>query len=346
MGPYAVDMMKEHLTKITQGQDLSADEMATVMRGLMEGSFSDVQIAGFLVALAIKGVSSEELASAVTVMKLLSPPLTVATDDFVDIVSTGGSIFHSFNISTTAMFIASGAGVRVAKHGNRSFSSPCGSSEVLEHLGMNLQLSPLHISRLLDELGVCFMYGPFHHPAMKFAMPSRRGLGIRTIFNLLEPMVNPAGAKRQVIGTFSVDCQELMAESFSRLGQGEIMLVHGEDGMDEITTTGLTHVIEVRGSKMRSYTLSPEEFGIQRAQLSDVQGGDVTANARILHGVLKGEKGPCRDIALLNGAAAIYMAGKAGDMHQAFRMAQESVDSGNAYAKLTGLIENSTKCTL
>jgi anthranilate phosphoribosyltransferase len=336
--------MKPYLSKLVQGQNLSAEEMVYVMRHLMQGSYSDIQIAGFLVALAIKGETAEELASAVKVMRLLCPAIEVASNDFVDIVSTGGSIIRSFNISTTAMFIASGAGANVAKHGTRGFCSPYGSSEVLEFLGINIHLTGQQISQMLHDKGICFMYGPLLHPAMKFAMPSRRGLGIRTIFNLLEPMANPAGAKKQVIGTFSRPSQKLMAEAFQRLGDSYVMLVHGADGMDEITTTAETHVIEVRNGQQRSYTLCPEEFGIQRARLADLEGGDLPSHAKILREVLKGAKGPCRDIALLNGAAAIYMAGCASDLHQAHKMAVESVDSGRALGKLQDLIEQTAKC--
>lgn len=331
--------MKDYLNQIMNRQELSKEEMTIIMENLMLGKYSDIQIAGLLVGLAIKSISPEELATASSVMRKNCKRVNLGAEDFVDIVSTGGSIVDTFNISTAAMFITAGAGVPVAKHGNRSVNAASGSNDVLETLGLNIHLQPEEIAEVMQKIDVCYLFGPILHPVMKFALPSRRGLGIRTIFNLLEPMVNPAGAKRQLIGVYSRNALELMAKAFTLLDDAHIMLVYGHDGMDEITTQCETSVIEVHGSTMRRYTISPEQFGIKRAYLEDLKAGDLADRAEIVRGILSGKRGPKREIALLNAAAAIYISGRAKDLPEGLRMAMQSIDCGRAKQKLESIVE-------
>lgn len=329
--------MKDYLRQIVEQEDLSREDMAIVMENLMLGQYSDIQVAGFLVGLAIKAATPEELASATEVMRKSCKKVDLGTSDFVDVGSTGGAVTDTFNISTAAMFVAAGAGVPVAKHGNRSIRAECGSNDVLEALGVNVHMQPDEVAAVMKELGVCYMFGSILHPIMKFATPTRRGLGIRTLFNLLEPLANPAGAKRQLIGVFSKESMELMAKALAILGDSHVMLVHGEDGMDEITTVGKTDVIEVRGKEIKHYTIQPDDFGIPRASGEQLRGGSLDERARILTQVLKGEPGPQLDIVLLNGAATIYIAGHAKSIAEGLEMARESVSSGKAWEKLEAL---------
>jgi anthranilate phosphoribosyltransferase len=331
--------MNDYLNQVMNRQELSKNEMTIVMENLILGKYSDIQIAGFLVALAIKSTSAQELATASLVMRKNCKKVDLGSEDFVDIVSTGGSGVNTFNVSTAAMFITAGAGVPVAKHGNRSVNAASGSNDVLEMLGLNIHLQPEEIAEIMQKIGICYLFGPLLHPVMKFALPTRRGLGIRTIFNLLEPMVNPAGAKRQLIGVYSREALELMAKAFSLLDDAHVMLVYGHDGMDEITTQCETSVIEVKGSVLKRYTISPEQFGIKRASLEDLRAGDLNDRAEIVRGILAGTRGPKRDLALLNAAAAIYISGRAKDMPEGLRMAMQSIDSGRAKQKMDSLIE-------
>lgn len=330
--------MKQVLQKLVQKENLSSREMTALMERLMQGAYSDVQIAGFLVALHIKGVTPEELAAAVAVMRTHVKHLNMGTEEFVDVVSTGGSVVNAFNISTTAMFIAAGASVPMAKHGNRSINPTCGSNDVLEELGVDIHLEPSVMGEILREISVCYLFGPILHPAMKFAMPSRRSLGLHTIFNMLEPMTNPAGAKKQLIGVYSKQAQEVMAKAFALLGDSSVMLVHGSDGMDEITTTGSTHVIEVHGTELRRYEIHPDQFGIPVASLADLEVSSSEQRARFVLEILKGQKGPRSDVALMNAAACIYISGRSTTLQEGLELARESVSSGRAYQKLKDLI--------
>ena len=331
--------MKEYLKNIMSGHDLNEEDMAIVMENLMLGKYSDIQIAGFLVALAIKSTSPGELATAASVMRKNCKRVDVGTEDFVDVVSTGGSPSSAFNVSTAAMFVAAGAGVPVAKHGNRSVKAGCGSNDVLEMLGVNVHLQPEEVAEIMEKIGICYLFGPVLHPVMKFAMPTRRGLGIQTLFNLLQPMANPAGAKRQLVGTFSKDCLGLMAKAFIQLGDSDVMLVHGKDGMDEITTTDETEVVEVRQGELRCYSITPEQFGIKRATKEQLQVVGLQDRVQALRDILDGCPGPRRDIALLNGAATIYISGRASDLEEGLERARESIDSGKARQKLNALID-------
>lgn len=329
--------MKTFLKKVMNRENLSVEEITSLMDNLVLGHYSDIQIAGFLVALEMKGVTVQELTAAARVMRKSVKPIFESNDEFIDIMSTGGSAAKPFNVSTTAMFIAAGAGASVAKHTQRSVHSHCGSSDVLEALGVNVNVPIEKVPLLIEKIGLGFCFSPSIHPSMKFLAPSRRSLGVRTIFDLLAPMSNPAKAKRQVIGVYSKEALHLMAESFVKLGDAHVMLVHGSDGMDEITTTADTQVIEVHGKEMISYTILPEDFKLKRAQLSELIGKDPVSNAQIICDILDGKKGPKTDIALVNSAAVIYLSGKSKNLQDGFAMAKESVQSGKAKKKLEEL---------
>jgi len=262
----------------------------------------------------------------------------LAESSLVDTSGTGGDASGTFNISTATAFVTAGAGVRVAKHGNRSISSKCGSADVIEALGINIQLSPERSAQCLREVGLCFLYAPNLHPAMKQVQGVRRELRMRTMFNLLGPLTNPAGASGQVVGVYSLDLVEKLAEALSMLGLHRALVVHGLDGLDEITITGKTRVAEAREGLVRSYEVEPEEFGLTRATLQEISGGDAQDNAAIIRAILHGEKSPRRDVVLLNAAAALVAAGRADHIGEAVPLAAKSVDSGAAAGKLEGLV--------
>jgi anthranilate phosphoribosyltransferase len=263
----------------------------------------------------------------------------LAEESLVDTSGTGGDASGTFNISTATAFVTAGAGVRVAKHGNRSISSKCGSADVTEALGINIQLSPERSAQCLREVGICFLYAPNLHPAMKQVQTVRRELRMRTMFNLLGPLTNPARASGQVVGVYSLDLVEKLAEALSMLGLHRALVVHGLDGLDEITITGRTRIAEARDGTVRSYEVEPEEFGLARATLQDIAGGDATENAAIIRAILSGEKSPRRDVVLLNSSAALVAAGRADHILQAVPLAAQSIDSGAAGEKLQRLVE-------
>jgi anthranilate phosphoribosyltransferase len=330
-------------------ESLSRDDARTVMSEVLTGQCTDSQIAALLVALHMKGETVEEIvgfaeairAAAVSLPAPKNAALDVSDterDALVDTCGTGGDASGTFNISTATAIVAAGAGVRVAKHGNRSMSSKCGSADVMEALGVNINLPPERVSACLEEVGIAFLFAPAMHSAMKHVQTARRELRLRTVFNLLGPLTNPARASAQVVGVYSADLVEKLAEALSMLGLRRALVVHGLDGLDEITITGPTRIAEVRDGNVHSYEVTPEEFGLVRAPIESILGGDAAANAAIIREVLAGEKGPRRDIVLLNAAAALLAAGRADHLAQTLPLAQQSIDSGAAAAKLEALI--------
>ena len=335
--------MQEAIAKVIEGDDLRRDEMADAMNQIMSGEATDAQIGAFLIALRLKGESVDEIAGAAAVMREKATPIATKHDVIVDTCGTGGDHSGTFNISTTAAFIAAGAGLCVAKHGNRAATSQSGSADVLMALGVNIEASPETASRCLDEVGIGFLFAPALHGAMKYAIGPRREIGVRTLFNALGPLTNPAGANRQVIGVYSAALTETLAGVLATLGTERAYVVHGSDGLDEMTLTGPTKVSELKDGAVSTYRISPGDFGLGEARADALKGGDADANAAITLSVLKGAEGPARDIALLNAAAAIVAGDKARDLREGIQVAAEVVDSGRALAKLEALIAASNR---
>ncbi len=291
----------EAIRQVTSGANLAVNEARDVFNDIMSGSATDAQIAAFIVALRMKGETADEITAAATVMREKATHV-LASDErhVVDTCGTGGDGAHTFNISTAAAFVAAGAGATVAKHGNRSVSSKCGSADVLEALGVNIGADPAIMKQCLDEIGICFLFAPSLHKAMKFAIGPRKEIGIRTVFNILGPLTNPSMAKRQLLGVFSPGLAPTLARVLLNLGSTKAYVVHGADHLDEITITAETHVAELADGAVRSYDIRPEDFGFKRGILSDIAGGTAQENAAIVKAVLSGEKGPRRDIVALN----------------------------------------------
>jgi anthranilate phosphoribosyltransferase len=331
-----------HLARAVSGSALSAAEMRAAMDALFSGEASEVEVAGFLAALRARGETVEEIAAAAQAMRAHALKVD-APDDVIDTCGTGGDGAGTYNISTASALIAAGCGVRVAKHGNKSASSKCGSSEVLEALGVKLDISPAAIARCIEEANVGFMFAALHHPAMKHVAPVRKALGVRTLFNALGPLSNPAGAKRQVMGVFSRELVRPIAEVMPHLGVTSAWVVHGSDGLDELTTTGPSHVASLENGAVTEFEVTPEEAGLVRAKPEDLTGGDPSENAAALWRLLEGEKGAYRDIAVLNAAAALIVAGKAESLDAAARLAERSIDTGAAKAALAKLVECSNR---
>jgi anthranilate phosphoribosyltransferase len=343
-------------------QSLSRAESRDVMAEVLTGKCSDAQIAALLVALRMKGETVEEIVGFAEAIRAAAAPLPIdrpttadaiavtgtgrdaladeslVDSSLVDTSGTGGDASGTFNISTATAFVTTGAGVRVAKHGNRSISSKCGSADVIEALGINIQLSPERAAQCLREVGICFLYAPNLHPAMKQVQGVRRELRMRTMFNLLGPLTNPARASGQVVGVYSLDLVEKLAEALSMLGLHRALVVHGLDGLDEITITATTRIAEAREGSVRSYEVEPEEFGMTRATLADIAGGDAPENAAIIRNILAGKKSPHRDVVVLNSAAALVAAGRADHIAEAIPLAVTSIDSGAAANKLEALV--------
>ena len=335
--------MQKAIAKVINGDDLRRDEMVDVMNQIMSGEATDAQIGAFLIALRLKGESVDEIAGAVAVMREKATPIATKHDVIVDTCGTGGDHSGTFNISTTAAFVAAGAGLCVAKHGNRAATSQSGSADVLMALGVNIEASPETVSQCLDEVGIGFLFAPALHGAMKYAIGPRRELGVRTIFNALGPLTNPAGARRQVIGVYSAALTETLAGVLATLGAERAYVVHGADGLDEMTLTGPTKVSELKDGAVSTYRVSPGEVGLGQARADALKGGDADSNASITLSVLKGAEGPARDIVLLNAAAAIVAGDKASDLREGVQVAAEAIDSGRAMAKLEALIEASNR---
>ena len=347
-------MLTEALQRIADRREsLSREEARALMTEIFSGRATDAQIAALLVALHMKGESVEEIVGFAEAIRAEAEPLPVhenanlavtgtERDALVDTCGTGGDASGTFNISTATAFVVAGTGVRVAKHGNRSLSSKCGSADVMEALGVKINLPTAVLAGCLEDVGMVFLFAPSLHSAMKYVQPARRELRLRTIFNLLGPLTNPAHASAQVVGVYSVDLVEKVAEALSMLGLHRALVVHGLDGLDEITITGPTRIAEVREGSVRTYEVTPEEFGIERARLEDISGGDAYTNAAIIRDILAGTESPRRDVVLLNAAAALVAAGKADHLGSALPLATQSIDSGAASAKLEALVKYTT----
>jgi len=326
-------MIKDVIQSLVSIRTLSETEMARCMQEIMEGNATDAQIGSFLTALRMKGETVEEITGAARIMREKAATIK-APEGVLDTCGTGGDMSHTFNISTTTAFVVAGAGVPVAKHGNRSVSSQSGSADLLEALGVKIDLSPEKVERCLFETGFCFIFAPIFHPAMKFAIGPRREIGIRTIFNILGPITNPAGAKRQLLGVYSDALTETLAKVLGNLGAHDAIVVHGEDGLDEITIAGRTKVSRFRHGKTDTYYIEPEDFGLRRGTIKDIRGGTKVDNASITLSILNGEPGPRRDTVLMNSAAALIAAGQTEDIKTALSMAAAALDSGKASQKL------------
>jgi len=334
-------MLLSYLHRVASGENLSAPEAREAMLAILEGESTTAQIAAFLVALRMKGETPEELLGFARAMREKSARVQVCADShpLLDTCGTGGDGGRTFNISTIAAFVVAGAGVRVAKHGNRSLTSVCGSADLLEEFGIHLLTTPDAVAYAIREVGIGFMFAPAFHPAMRHAQPARMELKMRTVFNLLGPLVNPAGATRQLIGAPTVEAAELMANALAELGSERAFVVHGSDGLDEVTTTGATQVFEVHQNRVRRFAWHPADFEIQASRLADLAGGDRSMNRRIATSILEGEPGPRRDIVLVNAAAALIAAGAAAEVSEAMHLATQSLDSGAAAQKLSALAE-------
>lgn len=332
-------MLRKYISRLVEGEDLSSQEAQEAMSLILDEKVSPWQAGGFLLALQIKGLTTQELLGCAMAMKERAVFIKTTREDLVDISGTGGDPWGTFNISTTAAFVVAGAGLAVAKHGAKAVSSKCGSAELLSALGVNLNLSPEKIARCIDEVGVGFIYAPSFHPALYHVLQARKEIGVRTVLDLLGPLVNPAGAKRQVLGLYDGRLTELVAHTLKALGSQSAFVVYGADGLDELSTTGVNKVSRLERGTVTTFPLDPVELGLPRAKLSDFQGGEPEENATIARAILEGEKGPRRDIVLLNAAAGILVGGKASDLEEALEMARESIDSGRALEKLEQLVQ-------
>ena len=334
--------MKPFIAKVATGAALSREEARAAFEVMMSGAATPAQIGGFLMALRVRGETIEEITGAVTVMR--DRMLKVeAPADAVDVVGTGGDGSGSYNVSTCSAFVVAGAGVPVAKHGNRALSSKSGAADVLAALGVNLEVGPEAIAACIREAGVGFMFAPAHHSAMKHVGPARVELGTRTIFNLLGPLSNPAGVKSQLLGVFSDEWVEPLAHALHNLGTTSAWVVHGSDGLDEVTTTGPTRVAELRDGKVSTFTVEPAQFGIPVASPEDLKGDDAVTNAAALRAVLGGEHGPYRDIVLMNAGATLAAAGRVSGLAEGIAAAKKSIDTGAARAALEKLVEVSNR---
>lgn len=336
-------MITEAIKTLSSSKDLAALEMSVVMEEIMSGKAETVQIISFLTALSKKGETPDELTAAVSVMRRYVTKVNIPDRVILDTCGTGGDAKGTFNISTVSAFVASGCGITVAKHGNRSVSSRSGSADVLEALGVNINMAAQDIEKCLKDIGIAFLFAQSLHPAMKYAMPARKAIAKRTMFNLLGPLANPAGATHQLVGVYAKDWVKIAAEVLQNSGSAHALVVHGSDGLDEITTTGLTFIAESYKGRVKTYEINPEDFGINNSELSDLQGGSASDNAEIIKDILNGKTGPCRDIVVLNAAAAIYAADKTGSVKEGIALAEESIDSKKALEKLELLREYSQR---
>ena len=331
-------MFKDVLNQLLAAKDLSHEQMLAVMQQVMSGELSEAQIAAFLIALRVKGETVDEIAAAATVMRQLSTKVNISnTAHLVDTCGTGGDGIQTFNVSTVSAFVAAAAGAKVAKHGGRSVSSTCGSADVLEALGINVNKTADEVAASVNEIGIGFMFAPNHHSAMKYAAPVRKALGVRTIFNLLGPLTNPASAKRQVMGVFDQVLTGKLAKVLQKLGSEHVLVVHGTDGMDEISFTGDTYIAELKDGKVTEYTVNPEQFGLSAHQLKDIQIQNAAESKAMIMDVLTGKKGAARDIVLMNAGAAIYTAGVVTSLAAGIAKAAKMIDEGKALATLQTL---------
>lgn len=330
--------IKQAIAQLLRKEDLSTSQAEAVMEQIMTGQTTPAQIGGFLIALRVKGETVDEITGFARAMRRHAVPVHVDQPLVVDTCGTGGDGSGTFNISTTVAFLLAGAGLAVAKHGNRSVSSRCGSADVLKALGVRLELSPADAAACIDRVGIGFLYAPLFHPAMKHAIGPRREMGVRTVFNILGPLTNPAQAQVQVLGVYHDALTDVMAQVLGALGSRSAFVVHGADGLDELSTTGPNHVAWLAHGHVHNFVLDPADLGLPRAGLGDLQGGDAEENAAITRTVLDGERGPRRDVVLLNAAAALVAGGLTSRMEEGLTLAAESIDSGAARAKLDALV--------
>ena len=330
-------MIQAAIGRLIAGESLDRDEARGVMEQIMSGDATDAQIGGFLMALRAKGETIDEIAGFAETMRAKATQITGGKAPLVDTCGTGGDASGTFNISTTVAFVAAGAGLTVAKHGNRAMSSRCGSADVLAQLGVNVEATPDQVGHCLDEAGIGFLFAPALHGAMKHAIGPRKELGTRTVFNVLGPLTNPAGAKRQLIGVFAPDLTETMAGVLGALGSERAFVVHGHDGLDELTLTGPSRVTELADGATKTYDVTPEDFGLQRVSVDQLAGGDAAQNAAILTSILDGELGPAADVVVMNAAAAIVAGGVSQDLVSGVKVARDSIEFGKARASLDRL---------
>ena len=323
-------LIQDAISHVIERQDLSRDQMQSVMQQIMTGQSTDSQIGGLLVALRMKGESVDEITAAAEVMASLASHVDIDTTNLIDIVGTGGDGISTFNVSTAASFVAAGAGCSVAKHGNRSVSSKSGSADLLEQAGANLSLEPSQVANVIESAGVGFMFAPMHHSAMRHAIGPRKEMAIRTIFNVLGPLTNPAKVKRQVIGVFAKELTEVLAKVFMHLGSDHALVVHSDDGMDEISICAPTTISEMKNGLVKSYTVSPEDFGLQTQSVETIVVANPSESLALIDRVLMGEKGAARDIVVLNAGAGIYVSGLADSLESGVELAKVSLDSGKA----------------
>lgn len=337
-------MIKEAISKVVEGENLTSEEASLVMDEIMKGRATPSQIASFITALRMKGETPEEIAGMARKMREMARNISSEKEGVLDTCGTGGDGLKTFNISTAAAFVAAGAGVPVAKHGNRAVSSECGSADVLEALGVKIDLPPERAERCLNGVGIAFLFAPLFHPAMKHAITPRREIGIRTVFNILGPLTNPAKADYHLLGVFSSHLVRTMAEVLSKLGVKKALVVHGADGLDEISTTGENRIALMEGGKVVELSLNPEEVGVNRSSLEELRVETREEAVEKMRKVLKGEKGAERDIVLLNAAAAFIVSERASSWEEGLKLAEESIDSGKAYQKLEEMISYTKEC--
>jgi anthranilate phosphoribosyltransferase len=334
------EILTRAIDALASRRDLSADEAAEVLNEIMHGEVSETQIAGFLIGLRTKGETVDELAGLARTMRALAEPVPTGRDDLLDTAGTGGGL-RTFNVSTTAALIAAGAGCAVAKHGNRSATSLSGSADLLEALGARIDLAPVGVARCIEQAGFGFMFAPAHHQATRFVVPVRRELAVRTIFNYLGPLTNPAGARRQLIGVSDPLMLDTIAGALARLGVDRALVVSGEDGMDEISIAAATRVVEVNGDTIRRYTVAPQDVGLALGSGDDVGGGTPEQNAAITRAILEGKGGGGRDLAVINAGAAIYASGRAGSLREGVEAARAAIDGGGAARALARYVQAS-----
>jgi len=333
-------MIRDAIKKVVEGKDLDRKEMMACMDEIMSGQATPAQIGSFITALRLKGETVEEITGAAMVMREKATKIDVKSDaSIVDTCGTGGSGKDIFNVSTASAFVVSGAGLKVAKHGNRGVSSQCGSADVIKALGVNIDIKPDKVKECIEKVGIGFLFAPLFHSAMKYAIGPRREIGIRTIFNILGPLTNPAGANCQVLGVYNQELTELLANVLKNLGTKRAFVVHGQDGLDEITITDKTRISELNNGKVKTYNVKPQDFGVKTAKLKDIKGGSVDDNTTIVKDILAGKKGAQQDIVLVNASAALVAGGLAPDFKKGVEMARASIESGKAKEKLNQLVK-------
>jgi len=334
-------MFKQNLSKIVKRENLNEDQMSQMITDIFSGNITDAQIGAMMAALATKGETFEELAGAARAMRRKALRIQTSSAIVVDTCGTGGDSAHTFNISTTTSFVVAACGVTVAKHGNRSVSSQCGSADLLEALGIKLDTAPEIVEEAVQEIGIGFLFAPLYHGAMRFAAKARKEVGLRSIFNMLGPLTNPAGANCQLLGVYAPELTEMFAHALQLLGTKRAFVVHGHDGLDEISVCAPTRVSELKDGLIRTYDISPEQFFNTQAEPVDLLGGNPEENAQITRNILNGEKGPKRNVVLINAAAALVAAGQAEDLKQGIRIAETAIDDGGAAKKMAALIKYS-----